>query len=219
MKPNSTLAAPQGRKLPPYILVALARVGLARRQYQEHACTAALRTLEQGNNVEINLPPGTGKTLISQIIGCIWIREHPAKNKVLFVLPSSNLRQQHHEYCFWWASESGLCLPLEITSAWISNKRVWHQGVAQKANFWFVLPEVFCNAVATAHITGDLLRDISLVILDEYDSFSIGVLRAEGENLRFSKNFERLLEILSQSKRSYLLMSATPTHSTQDGNS
>jgi hypothetical protein len=54
------------------------------------------------------------------------------------------------------------------------------------------------------------------VILDEYDSFSIGVLRAEGENLRFSKDFERLIEILGRSKRSYVLMSATPARPTQD---
>ncbi len=225
MKPESTLVAkstrvlapPRRRRgLPEYILRALAQAGQTRRGYQEHACIEGLRTLEQGKNVEINLPPGTGKTLISQIIACIWIRENETRNKVLCVLPSSNLRQQHHEYCLWWAAEAGLCKPLEITSTWISNKRFWHQGVAQNANFWFVLPELFCNAVSTAHITGELLRQISLVILDEYDSFSIGVLRAEGENLRFSKDFERLIEILGRSKRSYVLMSATPARPTQD---
>lgn len=216
MKPESSLKRLKPGELPAYVLRALDRAGLTRRGYQEHACLEALHTLELGKNVEINLPPGTGKTLISQIIGCIWIREHAARNKVLCVLPSSNLRQQHHEYCFWWASESQLCIPLEITSAWISNKRVWHQGVAQRANFWFVLPELFSNAVASAHITGELLREISLVILDEYDSFSIGVLRAEGENLRFSKDFGRLFEILGRSKRSYLLMSATPARSAEE---
>jgi superfamily II DNA/RNA helicase len=211
------LAAPKLRRgLPEYIIRALAQAGLTRREYQEHACSEALRTLEQGKNVEINLPPGTGKTLISQIIGCIWIREKQVRNKVLCVLPSSNLRQQHYEYCLWWAAEAGLCNPLEITSTWISNKRFWHQGVAQKADYWFVLPELFCNAISTAHITSELLRQVSLVVLDEYDSFSIGVLRAEGENLRFSKDFERLIEILGRLERSYVLMSATPARPGQD---
>lgn len=90
------------------------------------------------------------------------------------------------------------------------NKRVWHQAEAAKADLWFVLPEVFYNAVQTAHITVELLQSIGLVILDEYDSFSIGVIRAEGEHLRFSKHFEHFLEIFEKSDRRYLLMSATP---------
>jgi len=197
-------------QLPPYVILALQRAGLGRRHYQEHACTEALKLLQDGANVEINLPPGTGKTLIGQIIGCIWIREQGKHNKVLCVLPSSNLRQQHHEYCLRWAAEPRLCTPLEITSQWVSSKRIWHQGLAEKADFWFILPELFCNAIQSAHITGELLRRIGLVILDEYDSFSIGVLRAEGENLRFSKDFQRLLGILDRPDYRYLLMSATP---------
>lgn len=79
-----------------------------------------------------------------------------------------------------------------------------------RSDFWFALPEVFCNAVDTAYISMAELDLISLVILDEYDAFSIAILRAEGERLRFSKDCQRLLDLIGKQERRYLLMSATP---------
>jgi ERCC4-related helicase len=170
-----------------------------------------LRILNRGKNAEINLPPGTGKTLITQIIACIWLEERRAKGeKVLCVVPSSVLREQHYDYCDWWASGVTLCKPLEVNSKWADNTRVWHQLQAQKTNFWFSLPEVFCNAVEQARIPMDALDRITLVIFDEYDAFSIRVLRAAGERLRFAKDYERLMGLLELRKRRYLLTSATP---------
>lgn len=197
--------------LPAYIIAGLKRVGLSRRKYQETACVEALNLLTNGENAEINLPPGTGKTLIGQMIACVWIRERgPSEDKVLCILPSSVLREQHHWYCVWWAGESGLCKPLEITTEWIRSRRVWHQAQAEERDFWFALPTVFCNAVKSGHIPFSALRRIGLVLIDEYDAFSIGVLRAEGYGLRFSKPSERFFQMLGQRDRRYLLVSATP---------
>ena len=203
--------------LPDYILAALDRVGLSRRRYQRTASLEALRLLRLGENAEINLPPGTGKTLISQITACVWLHERRVSNqKVLCIVPSSTLREQHHDYCAWWAEGAGLCKPLEISSRWLDNKGVWHQKNATQSDFWFALPEVFCNAVDSAYVPMADLDLISLVILDEYDAFSIAVLRAGGERLRFSKDCKRLLSLLDQSARRYLLMSATPARQRTD---
>jgi superfamily II DNA or RNA helicase len=203
--------------LPDYILAALDRVGLSRRKYQKTASFEALSLLRRGENAEINLPPGTGKTLISQIIACIWLREGRASSqKVLCVVPSSTLREQHYDFCGWWAKGGGLCRPLEISSRWLDDKGVWHQMNVSNSDFWFALPEVFCNAVDTAYISMEQLDLISLVILDEYDAFSIAVLRAEGERLRFSKDCQRLLNLLEKRERRYLLMSATPARHRED---
>jgi ERCC4-related helicase len=211
MPSQTTQVVPWVDSLPPYIVAALRRVGLSRRKYQETACLDALHLFRDGNNVEINLPPGTGKTLISQIVGCVWIREGSGSdNKVLCVLPSSALREQHYSYCVWWAGEAGLCEPLEVKSEWIQRRGVWHQRQAEQSDFWFALPRVFCNAVKSAHVPFSALKRVGLVILDEYDTFSIGVLRAEGYSLRFSKPSERLFRLLEQKERRYLLMSATP---------
>ena len=197
--------------LPAYITSAIARVGLHQRKYQQTACLGALKLLRDGENAEINLPPGTGKTLISQIIGCIWIREKDAgDNKVLCLVPSTTLREQHYNYCAWWAGEASICAPIELTSRWLRSKGIHHQGALRKKNFCFALPELFYNAVARAYITPEVLDKISLVILDEYDAFSIGVLKAEGERLRFTKDWERLLDVLQLRERRYVLMSATP---------
>ena len=196
-------------ELPDYIYAALERVGLSRRPYQKVACLESLRLLRNGANVEINLPPGTGKTLISQIIGCIWCRESSHDRTVLCVVPTSALREQHYRYCVWWAQD--LCKPLEITSEWIHRKSKFHNQVADHSNFWFTLPEVLYNAITkTAHISYEVFDKVGLVIFDEYDAFSIGVLRAEGYKLRFTKDSDRLISLLKQRERRYLLMSATP---------
>ena len=114
MPHNIARISPDINSLPDYITGALKRVGLSRRKYQETACLETLRLFKDDQNAEINLPPGTGKTLIAQIVGCIWIREREQRgsNKVLCILPSSTLREQHHTYCTWWAGEAGLCTPL-----------------------------------------------------------------------------------------------------------
>jgi len=196
--------------LPAYILRALDRAELSRRPYQATAATEALRAIRSGRNAEINLPPGTGKTLISQIVGCIWLVEHQMAEKVLCVVPSSILRAQHHDYCDWWAGESKLCKPLQVSPEWKASTNVYHQVNARKTDFWFSLPEIFCNTVDSAQIPEDALDRVTLVILDEYDAFSIGILTARGQRLRFTKDYARLLEILRRRERRYLLMSATP---------
>lgn len=197
--------------LPEYIYSAMRRVGLSRRAYQETACIEALRLLRNRQNAEINLPPGTGKTLISQIIGCVWTRESvPECSKVLCIVPTSTLRSQHYNYSVWWAGHSRLFQPLEFTTDWIHSKGVWHQKVVEQSNFWFALPELFTNAVRSVRVPFEVLDTVGLVIFDEYDAFSIGVLRAEGYKLRFSKDCEQLVELLAHRERRYLLMSATP---------
>src|SRR4051794_27372578 len=110
--------------LPAYILHALHRVGLSRRTYQRTASLEALRILRRGKNAEINLPPGTGKTLITQIIACIWLEERITKEeKVLCIVPSSALQEQHYYYCEWWASDVTPLKPLEVNSEWLANTK------------------------------------------------------------------------------------------------
>ncbi len=200
--------------LPDYILDALQRVGLARREYQEYASIEALKLLQAGINAEINLPPGTGKTLISQIIGCIWLKQaENSKRKVLCIVPTSNLLDQHFRYCQWWTEESGLCVPLQISAEWVRSKSVWHQKRAEQSDFWFAMPELFLNAVNNAYIMDDTLTHLGLVIIDEYDAFSVSLIRAEGHQLRFNKDFDRLVTRLMGYERRYVLMSATPAQS------
>jgi RecG-like helicase len=211
-----TSVAPATAELPSYILAAIDHAdGLARRIYQTTAAMEAFRILRAGGNAEINLPPGTGKTLISQIVACMWLREQLAAAKVLCVVPTSILRRQHFNYCEWWAGGQ-LCTPLEISSEWSGSRRVWHQKSAEQSDFWFTLPQIFSNVVDTSRIPPGALDQVTLVILDEYDAFSIGILTERGQRLRFTKDYARLLEILRQRPRSYLLMSATPARHQKD---
>lgn len=203
--------------LPDYIIRALERAGLERREYQESAYLKALELLRNGENAEINLPPGTGKTLISQMIACSWIKESASSSsKVLCVLPSSILREQHYYNWVWWASDIEMCTPLEVSSEWMRHRGVWHQGQVENRNIWFALPSLFCNAVDAGYIPLGALNRVGLVVIDEYDAFSIAVLRAGGYRLRFSRPAERLSNILDGQDRRYLLLSATPARTRGD---
>jgi hypothetical protein len=94
---------------------------------------------------------------------------------------------------------------------------VWHQKSAEQSDFWFTLPQIFSNVVDTSRIPPGALDQVTLVILDEYDAFSIGILTERGQRLRFTKDYARLLEILRQCpRRRYLLMSATPARHQKD---
>ena len=213
---NFELPAGVGEEgLPGYIIDALQKADFSARKYQEIASLEALRILKNGMNAEINLPPGTGKTLISQIIGSIWIRESdPSVGKVLCVVPTSALREQHYHYS-WWAEYSNLCRPLELSAERLKRKGSAHREFFLEKNFWFALPESFCNAYELGYIPYKALASVGLVIIDEYDAFSIRILKFEGYKLRFSKDYERLMGALNQKNRQYLLMSATPAHSVE----
>ena len=87
---------------------------------------------------------------------------------------------------------------------------MWHQKQAERSDFWFALPGVLCNAVESAHITFRAIKEVGLVLLDEYDAFSVSVLKSEGYSLRLSKPSEQLFSILERRDRRYLLTSATP---------
>jgi len=216
-EPNASRPITRARGLPDYVITALDRVGLERREYQEFACLEALDLLRNGENAEINLPPGTGKTLIGQMIACSWIRESALRNrKVLCILPSSILREQHYYNWVLWTSEIEQCRALEITSEWVRSRSVWHQGQAENRHIWFALPMLFCNAVDSGCIPFSALSQVGLVVIDEYDAFSIAVLRAGGYSLRFSKPAERLYRVLEASCPRYLLLSATPARSGGD---
>lgn len=196
--------------IPEYIYSAIEKVGFEKRTYQTKAIINSLDILLNGNNVEINLPPGTGKTLISQIISCIWILEYFPNNKVLFILPSRILSKQHFEFFEKWAYfGTNLCNPVLISSQWANTKNIPHQETLRERNPWFTTPGIFANRIGKI-IPYEILPLINLVIVDEYDAFTIGVMQSYGINQRFSIALSNLFEWFDVEKKNYLLLSATP---------
>ena len=196
---------------PNYIVTALKKAKLSIRKYQEIACCKSITFIREGKNVEINLPPGTGKTLISQIISIIWLKESDDKTKKsLFILPSTNLLQQHADYCFLWAGLSGLCNVISINSEFIKNKRIDHQMAISESNMIFSMPKILYNSIQNGYFTESDLHQIGLVVVDEYDALSIGILTSYGIVIKFNKSYEKLMDILNNIDSKYVLLSATP---------
>ena len=205
----NTLVEHDFNAFPQYIIEALRKAKLGRRKYQQTAVSKAINILTGGNNAEITLPPGTGKTLISQIIGCVWLNSINSHSKILTVLPSRPLSAQHFQHITYWAGVAGLCKPLLLSSIFFSKRNLIHGAYLAKSNYWFTLPEIFLNKIGT-YITPRFLNEIDLVIIDEYDAFSIGVLRDFGYSHEFSKDLNNLMDLFDFSRQRFLLLSATP---------
>lgn len=187
---------------------AIEAVNFENREYQCYAVKQVLKELKS-NNVELNLPPGTGKTLISQIVASEWL-ECRKDEKCLCILPSSVLLDQHYNFCCFWAKYQNLLSPLKIDSEWIRRKGVPHTNYFNHMNMWFSLPELLSNNLEKNIIPRQSLKRISLIIIDEYDSFSLGILRSEGVSTSFNKPFLSLLKKLEDINCRYFLLSATP---------
>lgn len=209
MKESSAPAAADIPAYPSDITAAIRAGGFSDRFYQRYAVYQALEVLVAGKNAEVVLPPGTGKTLIAQIVAVLWARRSAAADqRVLFLLPTRLLREQHFYVCLNWAE--ALCGPLEVSSEWLRNRAAWHANLIEKHNFYFALPVSLEGGLQSGKFSATSWAQVGLVICDEYDAFSVGILRAEGMGERDSKSFDALRESLAQRKRAFLLMSATP---------
>jgi hypothetical protein len=167
--------------------------------------------LSAGSNSEICLPPGTGKTLIGQMIASLWLnRRTEAPSRVLCVLPNTNLLYQHFAMSNW-AYQARLWEPLKIDSKWRSNRQRSHDADLLASRVWFSLPRQLAHALQSADVPRELLGAVSLVILDEYDSFSKAILYDEPHpSLSFKEDMITLRTILDNQQCWYVFMSATP---------
>jgi hypothetical protein len=113
-----------------------------------------------------------------------------------------------------WAYQARLWQPLRIDSKWRASRRRSHDADLRDARMWFVLPRQLASAVEEADVAIELLSTVSLVILDEYDSFSKAILYDEPHaSLSFKEDMIALRNALQHHQRSYLFMSATPPKS------
>ena len=100
------LRAPAWR-YPEYILRALQNAGFEQRDYQKVAVSGAVSLLQRGKAAEVDLPPGTGKTLVGHIVAWMWVHDlGSARNRVLILVPSTILLEQHSRVFQQWVPYS-----------------------------------------------------------------------------------------------------------------
>lgn len=216
MATRPALRSPAWR-YPDYVRDALQQSGFEERDYQKVAVAGALSLLRKRRSAEIDLPPGTGKTLVGHIVAWIWEREIRKSNCVLILVPSTVLREQHsHAFCQW--IPRGDCPSIEWSTEWLKSKKVWHPQRAEHSRVFFALPESLAASIRSGQMPHTVWDRIGLVIVDEYDSFSLGTLLAEGadlvgndrENIQLKLSLSSLVPHLKSSPRVYLRLSATP---------
>jgi superfamily II DNA or RNA helicase len=199
-------------RLPQHVVRALSQYGYEIRDYQAEAVCRSISMLTAGTNVGISLPPGTGKTLISQIIATLWLERHQERTeRVLCIVPNTNLLMQHYVSSNW-AFQGRLWNPLKVDTEWRNNKQISHDTEATEATVWFALPSQLERGLERGDIRNDLINSISLIVVDEFDSFSKVILSEEGEErtLAFKEQMLSLGRALGERERRFVFMSATP---------
>jgi superfamily II DNA or RNA helicase len=201
--------------IPEYLVRALTEYGYEVRDYQAEVVSKSLSLLITGVNVGISLPPGTGKTLIGQMIASLWLSRH-SEARVLCVVPNTNLLVQHY-IASDWAFQARLWTPLKIDSEWRRNKQISHDTQATEAKVWLALPTQFERATQTGDLRRDLAASLSLVIVDEFDSFSKVIISDEGnQTLAFKDQMLALRRAVHDPACQFVFMSATPPKINKD---
>ena len=194
-------------RLPNYILHSLAEMEFDERQYQALATELVSRELDKGRSAQLILPPGVGKTLISQMVALRWLRSAKGKGKkVVYILPGRLLLDQHFEYGLWLAN---FIRPFRLDS------RATRSFVSLERDFLgsdviFTTPELLWNCIHNGDLSIDRVRDIGLVVIDEFDEFVKMHISRRGRSARFRKDIAQLLPLLAQTQSKFLLTSATP---------
>ena len=212
------LRAPAWR-YPEYILRALQNAGFEERDYQKVAVSGVVSLLQRGKAAEVDLPPGTGKTLVGHIVAWMWVHDlGSARNRVLILVPSTILLEQHSRVFQQWVPYSQ-CPSIEWSSEWLSSRRVWHAQQAENARVFFALPQALAGSIRSGRMPQSVWSTIRLVIIDEYDAFSLGAIAAESldpqqASIHLKLSLSSLVNSLQETSRVYFRLSATPIATT-----
>lgn len=177
------------------------------REYQVLALQESLKHLRSKQNTLLLLDPGLGKTLVSQLCFLGLIRVEPTRKlKGLVLVPSRLLRDQHFKAANWFVSGDQI---LNIDSS-KSKYPTLLRSSFEKASWIITTPKRLDNALRRDYCLRQLLTQVRLCVVDEFDAQAAEDIDAEGEPLgRLSKAADQLVRDISKNKTLFLCMSAT----------
>lgn len=177
------------------------------REYQVLALQKLLKHLSSKENTLLLLDPGLGKTLVSQLCFLGLIRTvHTRQTKGLVLVPSRLLRDQHFKAASWFVSGEQI---LNIDSS-KSKYPTLLRSAFEKASWIITTPKRLDNALRRDYRLRQLLKQVRLCVVDEFDAQAAEDIDAEGEPLgRLSKAADELVRDISKNKTLFLCMSAT----------
>jgi len=176
------------------------------RAYQVLAVHKLLWRLRRQENSLLLLDPGLGKTLVSQITFLALSTSKSKVQKAIILVPSRLLRDQHYRAASWF-SVSRYIMNIDEQTAKIPTKL---RDSFERANWIITTPKRFWNALQKDYRLRQLLREISLCIVDEFDAHASEDVDEEGEPIgRLSKAAIDLVAEIKSNGALFLCMSAT----------
>jgi superfamily II DNA or RNA helicase len=137
-------------------------------EFQAELASRCVSAIKNGRRFLVLAPTGAGKTLISQLTAALLGQEYTRKiPRVLVVVPSRGLVEQHHLDAGWLRAKCGLALhilssdtPLAIAAA-----------ILRSFGVVFTTPVTVARRVAVLPGGIDALREFDCAIFDEIDTY------------------------------------------------
>jgi superfamily II DNA/RNA helicase len=175
------------------------------RGYQSTAAWKGATELLAGRHAVLTLPTGTGKTVICGMAAALFLRER-ARARVVFTAPRRTLLSQLHDRSRW-------LNPTFSVRAVGTDPRENDRHVFASFNYArvvFGMPEFLTNRLATNVVPPELVRDIQLLIIDEFDAFLTLRYLARRVAVTFHEALDGLIGALPSTCRLLLVSATTP---------
>ena len=175
------------------------------RAYQITAAAKTVGELLEGRNAVLTLPTGTGKTVICGMAAALFLAEL-ADVRALFTAPRRTLLSQLHSRSRWIS-------PTFPAVAIGTDPREDDRHVRAAFNYGrliFGMPEFLGNRLSHGVVADELIAQLRLLIIDEFDHFLTLRYRARDVAVTFHDALENLLSRLPDSCRLLLVSATTP---------
>lgn len=175
------------------------------RAYQITAATKTVGELLAGRHAVLTLPTGTGKTVICGMAAALFLAERPDL-RALFTAPRRTLLSQLHSRSRWLS-------PTFPAVAVGTDPREDDRHVRAAFNYGrliFGMPEFLGNRLSHGVLADELIAQLRLLIIDEFDHFLTLRYRARDVAVTFHDALESLLSRLPDTCRLLLVSATTP---------
>lgn len=183
-------------------------------QARSYQSTAAIKSADEillDRNAVLTLPTGTGKTVICGMAAALFLTERPDA-RVLFTAPRRTLLSQLHDRSRW----LNPTYPARLVGTDPREDARHVRASFDYGRILFGMPEFLSNRLRDGTVPDDIIEQLGLLIIDEFDHFLTLRYLARDVAVTFHDALDGLLKRLPPHCRLLLVSATTPESDAAD---
>jgi len=183
------------------------------REYQLRAALSAIHKLQRQKNTILDLPTGAGKTNVALITSAGLLLQsktgldYSAERKAFFIVPTRVLISQVVKAATWISPE---IRRVGIDDG-LAQNRIRLRAAYDDSHLIVSTPGLLSGLLSAGSLGPNWRRDISFVIVDEFDEFLLDEPTPRGFDVRFDISFGKLYNHI-RDKPTLLMSGTNPTN-------